>query len=126
MVFVEFGTPLAVMGDGKRASDIDSVAFGCRHQRTVWNAVGNLESRCPPLKFSVIRRVVETQRFGQLGRLRKLRTQIVGDHVKAYRVGVDNAAQLRLERLPVRGRREREADRCAAPGWRSHGGDDRR
>ena len=66
VVLVDFEAPFAVVGYRKVAADVDAIAFGSRHQRAVRYTVGNLESCCPPVKFGVIGRVVETKRFGEL------------------------------------------------------------
>ena len=54
MVLINFGAPFAVMRHREIAPDINSIAFGCRHERTVRDTFGHFERRCPPSKFGVI------------------------------------------------------------------------
>src|SRR3954449_6164680 len=65
VVVIESRSSITVAGDGEVASDVDAVALESRYQRTVRYPLARLEQPGPPVKFGVIRRVVEAKRFGE-------------------------------------------------------------
>ncbi len=105
-VHVDAGSPLAVPGHRERAADVDPFAFRRRDQRAVRYAVDRLERRCPPVEFGVVGRVVQPQRFGELGGLGQFGPGFVGDHVQLHGAVPGVGPQDRFERFPIRRRRK--------------------
>ena len=78
---VHLAASVGLGDDEECAPDVDPATFGGRYQRAVRNSITGDEISCPPGQFGLIVRVVQVQRFSELGGLGTGAPKFIGNDV---------------------------------------------